>query len=1060
MSPNLNKIPQQTGLLAWFAQNSIAANLLMLLLVVGGLVSYQSINKKIFPDFESNIIQVSVEHRGASPAEVEESVVVKIEEAVDDVEGIKRMDSFAREGLGSVSIEVANGFELNDVMDEIKQRVDAISTFPKETERPFIEKLKFKRQVLWLSLYGDMDRRSRQTLAKEIRDELMSNPDIHSVTIMGNRDYEISVEISENDLRKFNLTITEVANAIRFSSLDLPAGSIKSEGGDILVKTKAQAYTGFDFSQIIVRTNNDGTILRLDDVANIIDGFAEGDNFSRFNGEPASSIRVDSTGDQNDMEIAAAVKKYLVKKEANLPPGVKLTIWGDTSYYLEARLNMMFNNMLMGAVLVFIILALFLRIRLAFWVMLGIPVSFLGTFMFMPLLGEYSVTVNLLSLFAFILVLGIVVDDAIVIGESVYTTIKKEGHSAENVIIGANKVALPATFGVLTTIAAFAPILLVDSGPVSFFRSIAVVVSLALIFSLIESKWILPAHLVHMKYLPYDPETASKLDKIQHSVRESLERFVENVYKPLLKKTLNNKLTTMSIFISAMLLTIGLMGGGLVKMEVFPNVPSDFIQARLAMNDGASIKARNQAISTIEQAAIAIDSAHKSVDKKGRGFLKQILAFDRGDTGGGIVLELTKSQQRSIGAFEIEKLWRKKVGEIPGAKELQFFASTNAGGGAKLQFKLTGTNYQQLELAAAELQKKLGEYEGVFDIRNSFSAGNQEISLKLKPQARVLGLTQSDLALQVRQAFYGEEAQKIQRGRDEVRVMVRYPKAERRSIADLQNMDIRTANGNEVPFSEVAEVTMGTSFATITRVNRKRAITISADLDAKKVQSGQIIDEISNQYIPQLLSQYSGVRYELEGSSKDSEDLVNSFKKAALLSLFLIFALIAIPMKSYLQPLIIMSVIPFGIIGAIFGHFIFGKSVNMMSMFGIIALSGVVVNDSLIMVDFVNRARAAGMKLQDAVIGAGTQRFRAIMLTSLTTFFGLLPIYFETSLQAQFVIPMAISLGVGIMFATVITLFLIPVLYVMLEDFKVYLNHLFHRIGQWIRSIFLEDTAL
>ncbi len=1026
----------QTGLLAWFARNSIAANLMMFLFIAGGIASYLTINKKIFPDFESNRIEVSVVHQGAAPAEVEESVVIKIEEAIEDIEGIKRMDSFAREGIGRVSIEVATGYDLNEVLDEIKQNVDSISTFPIQTEKPYIAKQKFQRQVLWLSLYGDMDRASRQTLAKEIRDELMSLSNIHAVQILGNRDYEITIEISENSLREYSLTMSEVANAIRASSIDLPAGSIKSEGGDILVKTKGQAYTGFEFSQIILRTNADGSLLRINDVANVLDGFVERENFSRFNGKPASSIRVDSTGDQNDMEIAASVREYLEKKQANLPPGANLTTWGDTSYYLEARLDMMFNNMLMGAFLVFLILAMFLRIRLAFWVMVGIPISFLGTFMLMPYLGEYSVTVNLLSLFAFILVLGIVVDDAIVIGESVYTHIKKHGHSTENVIIGANKVALPATFGVLTTIAAFAPILLVADGPVSFFRSISVVVSLALVFSLIESKWILPAHLAHMKFTPYDENKTNAFEKFQHVIREGLERFIINVYKPLLRKAINARYNTLAFFGLAFLLTLGLMSGGLVKMEIFPNVPSDFIQVRLAMSDGSSINARNEAIAKIEKAAIDMDKLQKSRDIDGRGFIKHTLAFDRGDTAGGMVIELIKSEERSIGAFEIEKLWRKAVGDIAGAKDVQFFASTNAGGGAKLQFKLTGSDYQQLELAAVDLENKLAEFDGVFDIRNSFSAGNQEVSLKLKPAARHLGLTQTDLGRQVRQAFYGEEAQKIQRGRDEVKVMVRYPRSERRSMADLENMRIRTSDGSEVPFSEVAEVQLGTSFATITRVNRKRAITVSADLDPDKVQSQEVIKDINEQFIPELLQTYRGVSYGLEGSSKDSQDLVRSFISAGLLSLFLIYALIAIPMKSYLQPFIIMSVIPFGIIGAVFGHFIFGKSINMMSMFGIIALGGVVVNDSLIMVDFVNRARREGVRLIDALLGAGTQRFRAILLTSLTTFFGLLPIYFETSLQAQFVIPMAISLGVGIMFATVITLFLIPALYMVLEDLK------------------------
>jgi len=1034
---------EQKGLIAWFATNSVAANLLMIFIILGGLYSYQTINKKITPDIELNRIRIAVPFLGASPADVEEGVVVRIEEAIQDVEGIERIDSFAFEGLGQVTVEVENDQDINVVMDEIKAAVDSISTFPNLTETPVINKLKFQRSVMWLSVYGDMDRTTRQTLAQQVRDELVALPEVNSADLVGNRAYEIKVEVSEETLREYGLTVDEITKAIRSSSVDLPGGSINTSGGDILLRTKGQAYSGYDFEKIVLRTNLDGSLLLLGDVANVIDGFAEGEGFAKFDGKPSSNIRIQSTGDENVLEVAAAVRNYIQKKNQSLPEVAQISSWADISYYLQGRLDMMFSNMLMGAILVFMILALFLRLRIAFWVMLGIPISFLGTFMLMPQLGDYAVSVNMLSVFAFILVLGIVVDDAIVIGESVYSTIKEEGQSTQNVIKGAHKVAVPATFGVLTTIAAFAPILLLDSGPAPFFYAIAVVVSLALTFSLIESKWILPAHLAHMKFEPYDQAKANKVEKFQHAFRQSLEQFAENSYRPLLQKALKNRYNTLAIFIAGFFISIGLITGGIVKTEVFPNVPSDFIQVQLTMNDGTAPEVRNQTLMLIQDAAAKIEKDYLAESAQNTRFLKHTLVFTNGNTGGGLFVEMTKAEDRNIDAYAIEKRYREKVGELAGIKELRFFAGTNAGGGAKLELKLTGANYEQLEKAAEELQAKVAEFDGVFDIRNSFSTGTQEIQLKIKPEAELLGITQSSLGRQVRQAFYGEEAQRIQRGRDEVKVMVRYPQQERRSISNLESMRIRAVDGTEVPFSEVADVEIGSSFSSISRVNRKRAITISADINPDKVESQAVIMDISQNYIPKLLHKYPTVSYGLEGSSKVQQELMTGFLMSFVISIFLIYALIAIPTKSYMQPLIVMSVIPFGIIGAIVGHWIFGLSINMMSFFGIIALSGVVVNDSLIMVDFINQSRKQGNRLVDAVIGSGINRFRAILLTSLTTFFGLLPIYFETSLQAQFVIPMAVSLGVGIVFATVITLFLIPCLYLIMEDFKTYVGSKF-----------------
>jgi len=1023
-----------TGIIAWFARNPVAANLLMFGIFAMGLFSYSTINKKMFPEFNTNTISISIPHLGAAPEEVEKSVILKVEDALENVEGIKRMTSFAFEGLGRVNLELQSGYSMSEKLDEVQQQVDAITTFPTQTEKPIISKLEFQSDVLWMSVYGNMDRKNRQVLAQQIRDEVMALPEVNIAQIVGNRDYEISIEISEFQLKKYKLTFAQIASAVRNSSIDLPGGSIRTDGGDILLRTKGQAYTGDEYANLVLRTNTDGTRLLLGDVANIVDGFVEGEGFARFNGEPTSSIRVKSTGDQNDLDIAAAVRQYVEKKSENLPEGVKLSIWGDSSYYLNARLDMMLDNMLVGAFLVFLVLTLFLRIRIAFWVMMGIPVCFLGAFIVMPNLGEWSVSINLLSLFAFIMVLGIVVDDAIVIGESIYSEIRENGHTTDNVIRGAHRVAVPATFGVLTTIAAFTPLLMIDASFAAFFRAIAIVVSACLVFSLIESKWILPAHLAHIKYKPYDPKTANRLERFQASFKDKLEDFIQNKYRPLVTKAIQNKYNTMAIFFAILFVSFGLISSSLVKVEVFPNIPSDFIQGNLTMVDGSPVSERNAALDQIAQAANQI--AEENIQENGKSIVLHTMQFTNGDTGGGFLLELTKPEERDLSAFDVEKMWREKVGEIPGAKDIRFFAGTNAGGGAALEFQFVGANNLELDSASKELEQKLAEFDGVFDIRNSFSSGSQEIQLDIKPEAEILGLTLTSLGRQVRQAFYGEEAQRIQRGRDELKVMVRYPEAERRSVSDLENMWIRTPSGDEVPFYQVAEVKIGTGFSSITRVNQKRSITISADIDPAKVESRKVIEEVNDKVIPEILAQYSSVKYGIEGASKDQQDFLNQLMWAFLAALALIYCLIAIPTRSYGQPLVIMAVIPFGMIGAIIGHFLLAKSLNMLSMYGIIALTGVVVNDSLIMVDFINKQRAAGVRLVDAVVHSGTKRFRAILLTSLTTFFGVLPIYFETSLQAQFVIPMAISIGFGIMFATVITLFLVPSLYMILEDFK------------------------
>ncbi|NVJ61150.1 MAG: efflux RND transporter permease subunit [Gammaproteobacteria bacterium] len=1008
----------------------------MLFLFIGGFASYLMMTKRMQPDIQPNVVQVNVPYLGAAPQEVEDGVIIKIEEAIQDIKGIKRINSYASEGMGSVSITLENDTDLDEALNEIKIQVDSISTFPGETEKPLISKAEFSADVMWLSVYGDMDRRTRQNIAREVRDEIMLLPEVNKAEVMGNRPYEISVEITDAQLRKYDLTMSDISRAIRSYSIDLPGGTIKTEGGDIRLRTKGQAYTGFDFAQIVLRTNPDGTRLLLSDIANINDGFVESDGYARFNGEPATVIRVKSLGEQNDLEISQAVREYMEQKSKILPAGAKIDIWGDGSVYLQERLDMMFSNMFMGVVLVFVLLSLFLRFKVALWVLVGIPICFFGALLFMDKLGPLATNINFLSLFGFILVLGIVVDDAIIIGESVYTEVKEHGHSKDNVIRGAKRVAVPATFGVLTTIAAFAPMLTLDFVFAPFFEAIAVVVILCLLFSLVESKWILPAHLAHMKYEPYDEAKATRFEKLQHSVREAMENFAVNKYQPLLKRAVEHRMLTMIIFLCVLVFSVALISSGWLKVEAFPRVAGDFVRANFSLNEGSPPSQRDALIKRMEEATKRTGDLLSEEENGGNPVLSHALSWTQGDVGGGMFIELVKSDKREVTAVEFEKRLRKEVGTVAGVKELRIMSEMGAGGDSSISFRLVGSNYKNLEAASKELQKKLEQYAGIYDIRTSYSSGNKEIELELLPGAESLGISLSDLGRQVRQAFYGEEAQRIQRGKDEVKVMVRYPLSERRSIADLETMRVRTASGDWIPFSSVAKIKLGEGYSTIQREDRKRAISVLADFDPNQVQSRQVVMDINQTYLPKLLSKYPGVSSEPAGQAKEVKDMLSELGLSMLVAMLLIYVLIAIPLKSYAQPLMVMSVIPFGLIGAIVGHLIFGQSFSMMSGFGLIALSGVVVNDSLIMVEFVNRARKEGLRLKDAIMQAGVKRFRPIMLTSLTTFFGLFPIMFETSVQAQIIIPMAISLAFGIMFATFITLVLIPALYMLLEDFK------------------------
>lgn len=1048
----MNRNPYE-GMIEWFARNSVAANLLMTILLAGGLFMAFTMKKESQPKIETNYINITMPFLGASPEDVEEGIIIKIEEAIQDVEGIREIISRARSGSGVVTIDVLSDYDVLEVMDEIKNRVDSIPTFPDNTEKPVISRTAFEQQVLIVSVYGEVPERTLKEFARQIRNEVVALPGVSRANILGGRNYEISIEVSEFNLQRFDLTLAEVAAAIRRGSLDLPAGAIRAESGDIQVRTKGQAYVGRDFEDIVVRTNQDGTRVLLKQIADIRDGFEDSDRFAEFNGSPAISIQVMSVGNQSELLISDSVHAFVNKKKASLPEGIGIQAWADVSFYLKDRLNMMVKNLVLGAALVFLCLALFLRLKLAFWVMVGLPVAFLGTFFMMPL---FDVTVNLISLFGFILVLGIVVDDAIVIGESAYTNMRAKGHSVDNILEGVFRVAVPATFGVLTTIAAFIPILMIGGIFGEFFNAIGVVVTLCLVFSIIESKLILPAHLAHMKVRHYEKDTTHKGIRIQRFFSDGLHHFVDDYYAPFLDKCLQRRYLALASFIALLILSIGLLAGGILRFVPFPELSADFIQVTIDMNEGTPDAQLNDALRKVQNTLLEIDrEVSREHGVESGKVVSSLLAVSGnripgqigfGGGSGQVIVELVKEDQAVIDYNEVKRRWLEGVGEVPGMKQLSFInlAAGGLGGGPDISIRLMGPNLETVINAAKDLENRIKQYEGVYDVRNSYERGRQEIKLNIKPEAEALGLTLQDLASQVRSGFYGTEVQRVQRGQDEVKVMVRFPKDERDSVGYLDNMRIRTPGGGRVPFSSVAEVELAESPSMIWRFDRERSVRVSAEVDTDKYEPQKILNDIMTKELPQVFASHPGVRSRLSGSSRMVQEVIFDLIKGATLALFLIYALMAVPLKSYTQPLIIMSVIPFGIIGALVGHWVLGIPVSMTSFFGIIALSGVVVNDSLILVDFVNKERKMGVPLIQAVRNGSRTRFRPIILTSMTTFLGLLPItMLENSLQAQEVIPMATSLSFGIVFATVITLILIPSLYLILDDFQ----------GGWQRAI-------
>ncbi len=1065
------------AVVAWFARNGVAANFLAILVFVGGLMMLGEIRQEVFPEFSSDRIEIQVPYPGAAPDEVEEGVCIKIEEAIQSLNGVKKITSTAAENLGTVLVELLPGEDPQRVLDEIKGRVDAIDTFPENAEKPVINEAILRRQVLHVAVSGPADEWSLKKIGERVRDEISAIPGITQVQLANVRPYEISIEVSEQALREYGLTFDDVANAVRRGSLDLPGGSVKTRAGEILFRTKAQAYRGWQFEDLVVRTLPDGSQLQVRDVAQVVDGFEEVDNQAVFNGEPAALVQVFRVGAQSALEISDKVEAYIARAAPALPAGIKLTVWQNDANFLRSRLDLLLRNGVMGLGLVLVTLSCFLRMRLALWVAFGILFSFLGTFFVMPAM---DVSVNMISLFAFVLVLGIVVDDAIVVSENIYTHQKHGEEPHESAVAGVQEVTKPVIFAVLTTVAAFAPLMLVPGNTGKVMRVIPLIVIPTLLFSLVESLFVLPSHLGHLR-----PQHAMRFGRhrdpltwtlnlfkwfvtlwrrVQMGIANSIERFVERRYRPMLELALRWRYLTVALAMFCILISAGLVGGKYVEFQFFPPVEGDNVAAFLTMPQGTPAEVTAEAVRKIEAAAEAVSAQldAENPEVPGRVFRhvlasvgqQPFLTAQRQGVGnylklitgshlGEVNVELAPSEERGeISSADIANRWRELTGPIPDAVELSFSASIFSSGEA-INLQLAGTSMERLNEVAGRVKEKLATYDGVFDIADSFRAGKDELKLRLKPAAQVLGVTQQDVARQVRQAFYGDEAQRIQRGRDDVKVMVRYPAEQRRSLADLENLRIRTPAGAEVPFGEVSEYDYGRGFATITRVDRKRSLNITADIDPTKANATDVVADLERTFLPQLMADHPGTSYSFEGERREQAETMGGVFRGFILALVIIYALLAIPFRSYLQPLIVMTAIPFGMVGAVWGHLVLGMDLTILSMFGIVALAGVVVNDSLVMVDFINREVEGGDRLLHAIREAGAARFRPILLTSVTTFAGLTPLLLEKSLQAQFLIPMAISLGFGVMFSTAVTLLFVPAGYLILEDVKDFFRWLY-----------------
>ena len=1038
--------------IAWMAGHPVAANLLMIFILAAGVFSMSAVVVEVFPDFDLGAVQVRVEYPGASPEEVEEGIIQKVEERVESIEGVSQINSTASEGVGVVFIELNLGEDTPSRLDEIKAEVDRITSFPADAEKPEVTEVTSRSRVMEIAVHGDAPERTLKELANRIKDDLSTFPEISYVQTGGVRDYEISVDVSNDVLRSYGISLDDVAMAIRRASLDLPGGRVDTDSEEILVRVKGRNYDQADFAKIVVRGSRDGATLRLDQIATINDGFQDADLVTLYNDEPAAFVQVFRTSDEQVLEIVRVVEAYLEEEAVpSMPKGVEVSIWQNDAELLESRINLLRKNGIIGLILVLIALTLFLDLRLSSWVAVGIALSFIGTFAVMPWL---DISINMMSLFGFILAIGIVVDDAIVVGENIYSEREKGSGPLEAAIKGTQRVAVPVVFAVLTTVAAFTPLLFVPGSIGKFLKFIPMIVIAVLLFSLIESLFILPHHLSHLPEHGHMklPKWLHWVEVVQEAVQSGLRRFIDGPLDRTVRYATAHYGVVISAAVALILITVGIVAGRYISFSFLPRIEGDNVIAQVEMPQGTPSGRTLEVASYIEAVGRRVaDSlvaesgdAHPSLVEAVYVSVGQYPSADAGPGGGAlptfvesnkaeINFRLLDAEQRDVMSGEFEKAWRSAVGELPGTRSLTF-SSQVINLGAPVQLEVSHPDTAVLFRAASEIEDELGRYAGVFDVRNDQDVGKREVELQLRPQARTLGVTLDDLARQVRAAFFGSEAVRVQRGREEVRVYVRLPKEERSSLADIQQYRIMTPSGAAIPLQELAEVSFGTAPSTIRRVNGRRIVTVTAEVDRSVITGSEVNAELTGTILPAAQERYPALRYGFGGEQREQSRALGGMIRGFILALFVMYTLLAIPFGSYIEPFIIMAAVPFGFIGAVFSHLVMGIDLGMLSMFGLVGLSGVVVNDSLVLLDFVNAEHREGKPMDEAILSAAKVRFRPILLTTMTTFLGVFPMIIERSVQAKFLVPMAVSLGLGVLFATFVIMVLVPALTMLQYD--------------------------
>lgn len=1050
------------GPIAWMARNRVASNVLMLVLMIGGVLSLSRIKQEVFPEIELDMILVNVPYPGASPEEVEQGVVLAVEEAVRGLDGVKEVRGTATEGVGVVAIDLLLGTDPDRALSDVKSAVDRVTSFPLDAERPVVSIASNRQQTVSVVMHGPVEERVLHELSERLRQRLLEDERITYVDFTGVRPLEIGIEIPRERLREHGLTVDRVAQTIRQASIELPAGTVKTRRGEVLLRTAERRDRGDEFGEIVLLSRPDGSSVRVRDIAEIDDGFSEVDQEARFGDEPAVLINVYRTGDQGPIDVSDAVYSVLEQIRPALPEGVRVQVWNDWSEAYRDRIDLLRRNALLGLVLVLIILGMFLEGRLAFWVTLGIPISFAGSLLF---LQGTSVSINMISLFAFIVTLGMVVDDAIIIGEAVYRQ-RELGHGRlRAAIVGAKEVATPVTFSIMTTCVAFAPLLFVPGMMGKFFSVIPTVVICVLLISLFESLFVLPAHLSHempwwLRLLLWPFLIVLKYALQPRHVARGLGWLIRRTYEPTVRFAVRWRYLTAAGCLALLLVSFGLVAGGRIQRTFMPKIDGDVITATLEMPVGTPIEETRVHSEHMRRAIRELLAEHRTPEGEPitRGVFSTIGATN--NSGGGpragpsrsgshlttVSTYLVQADQRSVTSAALAQRWRERVGEIAGAESLSFRFNIGGTGQAPIDIELAHPDAGTLEAAAARLARELASYDGAKDIDDGYAEGKEQVDLRLRPEARALGLTETDLARQVRGSFFGAEALRQQRGRDEVRVFVRLPDSQRRSLHDLEALMLRTPSGGEIPLGQAATVSIGHAYTQIQRTDGRRTVHVTADVAEGEGNANEIVAGLARTELPALVADVPGLAWELGGDQQEQADSMRALLLGFVTALIVMFALLAIVFRSYVQPIIVLLAIPFGFVGAIAGHFLMGYEMSFMTMFGIVALSGVVVNDSLVLVDAINRYRQEHSDLLEAIVAGGVRRFRPILLTSLTTFFGLFPMILETSVQARFLIPMAISLGFGVLFATFFTLVLVPAAYLIVEDAK--------RASRWLVDLY------